>query len=261
MTTQTERSSLFMEQLDVLTGPLAQEKSPDWLARLRREGLARFRQLGIPTLKDEEWKYTNVSPLAGYRYAPVAKSALSPAQRKDILERHASKEDLNIVFVNGALDKELSGLGKVAGGVEILPLRDAVENNPAPLQEIWAQYDPQKDSAFVALNKALTREGICIHVEDKTITDQVIHVLHLTQAIAEQMAVFPHTFIRLGKSSEATVLETHIGLNDESVYFADPVTDIVIEENATLHYSKAQKESLRAFHVGTTRVRQKRDST
>ncbi|MBI5149574.1 MAG: Fe-S cluster assembly protein SufD [Candidatus Omnitrophica bacterium] len=261
MIAPTERSSIFMEQLDALTGPLAKETSPGWLRQTRQAGLARFRQLGIPTVKDEEWKYTNLAPLTAYRYAPAARSALSPAQRKDILDRCVSKGDLNIVFVNGALDKELSSFGKIAGGVEILPLRDAVENDPAPLQEIWARYDPQKDSAFVALNKALTQEGIYIHIKDKTIADQVIHVVHVTQAAGEQIAAFPHTFIRLDRSSEATVLETHAGLNDESIYFADPVTDILIGENATLHYSKAQKESLKAFHMGTTRVWQKRDST
>lgn len=261
MIANTEKNSLFMEQLDALTGPLKKEKSPDWIAQLREEGLVRFRTLGIPTVKDEEWKYTNLSALAGHRYALTAKSALSPAQRKDVLARYCGKEDLNIVFVNGALDKELSDLEKIFAGVEILMLRDALLKDAASLKEIWVHYDPQKDPAFVALNKALTQEGIYIHVKDKIIANQLIHILHVTQADGGAIATFPHTVIRLGKSSEASVLETHIGLNDENIYLADPLTDVLLEENAMVHYSKAQKESLRAYHVGTTRVWQKRDST
>ena len=261
MIAHTEKNSMFMEQFDALAGLLKKEKSPEWITRLRQEGLERFRKLGIPTVKDEEWKYTNLSALAGHRYALAAQSALGPAQRKDILKRYCRKEDLDIVFVNGALDKELSNLEKVPAGVEIVTLRDALANNTAALREIWAHYDPQKDPAFVAMNKALTQEGLYIHVKDKIIANQLIHVLHVTEAAGAQIATFPHTFILLGKSSEASVLETHVGLNDESVYLADPLTDVLLEENATLHYSKAQKESLKAYHVGTTRVWQKRDST
>ena len=271
MIANTGKNSLFMEQLDALAGPLKKEKPSDWVAQLREEGLTRFRELGIPTVKDEEWKYTNVSALAGHRYALAAKSALSPAQRKDILARYCGKADVNIVFVNGALDKELSNFGKIppplggeslpAAGVEISMLRDALLKDAAALKEIWAHYDPQKDPAFVALNKALTQEGIYIHVSDKIIANQLIHILHVTHADGEAIATFPHTVIRLGKSSEASVLETHVGLNDENIYLADPLTDVLLEENATLHYSKAQKESLKAYHVGTTRVWQRRDST
>ena len=261
MIAPTEKNSLFMEQLDTLAGPLKGEKSPGWVARLREEGLTRFRKTGIPTVKDEEWKYTNLSALAGHRYTPAGKSALSPAQRKDVRARYCGEADVNIVFVNGTPDKELSNFGKPPTGVEIMTLSDALTNNAAAVQEIWAHYDPQKDSAFVALNKALTREGIYIHIKDKIIANQLVHILHVTQADGEQIATFPHAFIRLGKSSEASILETHVGLNDENIYLADPLTDVFLEENATLHYSKAQKESLRAYHVGTTRVWQKRDST
>lgn len=261
MIAQTEKNSPFMDQLDALTGVLKGEKSPGWITQLREEGLVRFRKLGIPTVKDEEWKYTNLSDLAGHRYTLAAKSALDPAQRKDVLARYCGKADVNIVFVNGGLDRELSTLGKIPAGVEILTLREAAKNDPAAVQEIWAHYDPQKDPAFVALNKALTREGVYIHIKDKIIANQLIHILHVTQADGEQVAAFPHTFIRLGKSGEANVLETHIGLNDENVYLAGPLTDVLLEENATLYYAKAQKESLKAYHVGTTRVWQKRDST
>ena len=268
MAAHAEKNSPFMERLDALIEPLKKERSPDWIVRLREEGLSRFRALGIPTVKDEEWKYTDISALAGHRYALRAKSTLDSAQRKDVLTRYCGKADVNIVFVNGAFDKELSNLGKIPpkgslpdAGVEILALRDALINNPAALREIWAHYDPQKDSAFVALNKALTQEGIYIRVKDKIIANRLIHVLHVTQASGERIASFPHMFIRLGKSSEASVLETHVGLNDENIYLADPLTDVLLEENATLHYVKAQKESLKAYHVGTTRVWQKRDST
>src|SRR3989338_3882113 len=261
MIVNTEKNSMFMEQLDALTGPLKKEKSPDWLARLREEGLVRFRTLGIPTVKDEEWKYTNLSALAGHRYTPAGKSALSPAQCKDVRARYCGKADVNIVFVNGTPDKELSNFGKPPTGVEIMTLSDALTNNAAAVQEIWTHYDPQKDSAFVALNKALTQEGIYICVKEKTIAKQLIHIVHIIQAEGEAVATFPHAFIRLGKSSEASVLETHVGLNDENVYLADPLTDVLLEENATLHYTKAQKESLKAYHVGTTRVWQNRDST
>ena len=42
-----------------------------WLQRLRENAMARFEEVGFPTTKDEEWKYTNVAPIAKADFAPL----------------------------------------------------------------------------------------------------------------------------------------------------------------------------------------------
>lgn len=258
MISQAEKNTTFLDQLDGATDLPKKEKSPDWLRYLRRQGLSRFRQLGIPTVKDEEWKYTNISPITAIRYSLCAKSG---GRSADVLQGYCRKEDLNIVFVNGVLNEALSDFKKNHAGVEIAELQDALAAHPQALRELLGHYDPQKDSAFVALNTALARHGVCIHIRDNIIANQLIHIIHLTDAGDEKIVTFPRSLIKLGKSSGATILESHIAFNEESVYLSVPLTDIFLEENAVLHYSKAQKESLKAYHVGTTRVWQKRDSS
>lgn len=258
MTTQTENHSPFLEQLDQLTATLAKENTPGWLQQFRQQGLSEFRQAGIPTTKHEEWKYTNLSDAIRQQYtlSPKADGRLP----SDALKDYCSREDINIVFVNGVFNKDLSQV-KNPQGVEILTLQDAVKSYPAVLQKLWHNYDRQKDSAFVALNTALAGQGVYIDVKEKAVAKQVIHIVHVTYSGAGHILTCPRTIIRLGKSSEASVLETHIAFDDEHVYLSVPLTDIYIEENATLFYTKAQKESLKAYHVGTTRIWQKRDST
>lgn len=255
---QMEKNTSFLEQLEELAQTLSRESAPDWIRQVRKDGLRRFHEVGIPTTKDEEWKYTNISALAGPHYILAGQ----PDGRVPLaaLKSCCSSADINIVFINGIFSKELSQLN-VETGVDVLALPQALSAYPAVFQDIGHYYDPQKESAFVALNKALTRDGVYIGIKDKVIANRLIHIVHVSDAGGKPIITAPRTVIRIGKSAEATVLETHIAFADEAVYLTVPLTDIIVEDNATFFYVKAQKESLRAYHVGATRVWQQRDST
>jgi len=168
--------------------------------------------------------------------------------------------DINIVFVNGSLSTELSNINKIPKGITISTIDEAIANNVPHIEKFLTKYDLANEAVFVGLNEALNETGTYIGVEKKTVTEGLIHIIHVTSSKSTNTVSMPRTLITLDQSSEATILESHIAFNDKITYFTNALTDIFLGEDTTLHYSKAQKESLNAFHIGQTRVWQERNS-
>jgi Fe-S cluster assembly protein SufD len=234
-----------------------EHKGPAWAQKIRQEALTQFLKNGFPTLKDEEWKYTDISPLTKNTYHWATTSQAS--QTKELLN-FLDKDSINIVFVNGVFSKELSNLKNVPAGLSIKTLEEVFKSDDVPTQNLLQYHESCYETAFTALSIALTQTGIVIDIKPKLIVEPMIHIVHLTEASNTTLMTSPRTLITAGVSSEAKFLETYISYSDESVYLSAPLTDIYVKENATLHYYKAQKESLKAYHVGQTRIWQERNS-
>jgi Fe-S cluster assembly protein SufD len=247
----------LVRDLDRIAKSLHGEPTARWFQDLRGKGLSRFTELGIPTVKDEEWKYTSLTALAGQTFAVAAESRLVEL---DALQKYCGPGEVNIVFVDGIFSEELSNVDKRPEGITVSPLEEAVINGGGRLEQLLTRYDIDHETAFVALNEALSGRGTYIHIPAKTVYKELVHIVHVAGSGQPNTVAMPRTVITLGKSSEATVLESHIAFNDTTTYFSNALTDIFIDEDATLRYCKAQKESLKAFHIGHTRVWQERGS-
>lgn len=231
------------------------KSASSWLGQLRQKSFNNFLQLGVPTVKNEDWKYTNLSSLSTINFKPITQEKFS--HQSDV-KRLIKSDEITVVFVNGILDESLSNLGAMPKGLTLLSLSRALVERQTDLENLLKKYDGVFEPAFISLNRALAKEGAFIQIADKTHVDKVIHIIHVTQT-AEPALTTPASYIFLGKSAEATVLETHLGF-DNNVYLAAPLTEVFLDQNAVLHYCKAQSESLKAYHIGNTRAWQERDS-
>ena len=230
--------------------------SPSWVSQWRTRGLMRFKELGFPTTRQEEWKYTNVTPIAQRRFHfPVPDQPVTLPE----LEEYSSEEDVNIVFVDGLFSEEYSNLEEIPPGVRILNLPEAFLHYEKDIVALWKQQDSQDGNPFVALNKALLHHGAFIRIEPKAVVEKLIHIIHVTSPSFQETIDCPFSMIFAGASSEVKILESHVAFS-KGLYFVDALTDILLEEDAKVFYGKAQKESPEAFHIGTTRIWQKRDS-
>lgn len=232
--------------------------TPPWFNQLRQEGLTRLSQLSFPSTKDEEWKYTNISSLLQRTYQLPTQTTLLEVEK---FESYTRKDPILIVFINGVFSSQYSRLDKVPDGVKITSLAQALrDKNDVPLQKALTTYASQQESIFTLLNKIMVKDGAYIAIADKTICPDLIHIVYVTSGSQKEMITCPRSLMSVGKSAQATVLESHLSFNDEDVYFSNALTDIFVGENATVHYCKAQKESSKAFHINATRVAQERNS-
>jgi Fe-S cluster assembly protein SufD len=232
---------------------------PAWAPAVRRSAIDRFAALGFPTPKNEDWHFTSVAPIAEheFRAGPTESSLVQAADLAPFIFNRP--EWPTLVFVNGRFAKELSTLGTLPRGVTVRNLAEAwAEDEPLLAQHLTklATFDEQ---AFTALNTAFMKDGALVHIPaDKTV-DLPIHLLFVADANAAKNVLHPRTLIVAGRHSKAAVIESYVSVGDAG-YFTNTVTEAVVEDGATLTHYKIQRESQRAYHVGTVDVRQGRDS-
>jgi Fe-S cluster assembly protein SufD len=243
---------------------------PAWLSKIRGEAFARFMSLGFPSMKNEEWKYTNVGPIAKVPFRPaneetgLGEGHAGPSSARASEGRPLPGGDgARIVFVNG---RHASGLSNAGAGTAIVrSLREALREEPRLLEPHLARHASFERNAFTALNTAFLEDGAFVRIPRGTIAGEPVHLIFLSAADSREPAVsHPRNLILAESNSQATIIETHIGSGalpeGEGVYFTNAVTEVVCEEGAVLEHYKVQRESLSAFHVQTIQADQGRTS-
>ena len=233
--------------------------APDAVRALRLSAIARFETLGFPTTRNEDWHFTSVSPIAEGGFAPLTKASGAVDTAMLAPFDFAAAGWHTLVFVNGRHDAALSGGAMLPDGVRVLPLAQAYDELPLLVEQHLGQIANFDASSFTALNTAFINDGAVVHVAHDVEVSQPIHLLFVSDASAAQATASPRNLIVIDRHAKATVIESYAGLTDDR-YFTNAVTEAVIGDGATLTHLKLQRESSRAYHVGTLDVRQARDS-
>lgn len=235
---------------------------PAWLIETRQRALRRFEELGFPTPKNEDWHYTSVAPIAEAGFATL-RAASGDVRAAELDPYRIGASWPTLVFVNGRYAPELSTPAEqMPDGVRVAPLSAALRGE-ALLDDLLDRHLTHvaawDEHAFTALNTALMTDGAVVHVAKEMVVETPIHLLFVSDANAARGATHPRTLLVAERHSRATVVESHVGLG-EAGYFTNAVTEAVLDDGATLAHYRLQRESPRAFHVGTVDVRQGRDS-
>ncbi len=231
----------------------------DALAPLRRDALARFRELGLPTRHQEDWKYTSVRQIEQNDFELPADTLEIPddlARREGVPGLDAAR----LVFVNGRYSESLSHTEGLPDGVSVRSLAQAIGEAPERVREDIARQSGLDFSGFTALNTAFVEDGAVLEVAANTAVENPIELLFLSVAGDQSRYVFhPRVLIRMGQGAEATVLEHHAGVNGAS-NFNNAVTEITLDDQARLEHYRIQRESTAGFHIGSVHVDQGRAS-
>ena len=228
---------------------------PDWLSECRRDAMVNFEELGFPTQHDEDWKYTNLTAVSTKEHViaevPNQKLAIDDINSVGFEEVDAHQ----VIFLNGRLIPELSCLEE--SSLEVGNLLNGQDNHL--VLEHFAKQTGTVGNSLAALNTAFFGDGIFIHVPDRVIEKKPIHLVFVT--IAEQVDQFTHprTLLIAGQDSQATVIESFVGMGEEP-YWTNTVTEIVAAENAHIQHYKLQQEHVKAHHTGFLFVDQARNS-
>ena len=230
-----------------------------WLTPIRKAAFARFAELGFPTIKHEEWRHTNVAPIAGTDFEPARADGLNITTRQ-IEPFLFDRDGYRLVFVNGRFAPELSSTHSPPDGLKVVNLAQAIVSEASLLERHLARYAGYDDQAFTALNTALMEDGVFIHVAKGEVVEQPIHVLYVSTAPDRPTVTHPRMLIVAEESAQATVVESFSGI-DGGGYFTNPVTEIVAKENAVVDHTKIVREADDAYHVSSLRLHQHRSSS
>lgn len=225
-------------------------KSVPWLSRLRAESWDRYAALGLPTVRDESWKFTNLNALrrAGVVSAPDGVPALDTVPLGTALSVDAHLA----VLVNGVFRADLSSLPDAAG-LSVESLAAVAEHNPGALEGSLGKLADGDALPMAALNTALAADGLVIHLEKSAEIEKPLHILSIGIAGDTPVMFQPRVLVVAEENSSACILESHVGAGD-GVYFSNTVTELDIAPRARVRHYKLQNEHPAAFHIAATAV-------
>ena len=231
-----------------------------WLKDIREAGIERFNDLGLPTPKLEDWKYTRLKPLDDTDYQLVsdedgaAAVDLIPSVLAD------SSDHSRLVFVNGRMRPELMIEGDLPDGVYVDCLKDALGSGADWIQVHLGQIGEAENQSLVALNTAMMDSGFVLRVDPGVIVEQPIELVFIGGLTEDPVAYFPRNLIILGEGAEVTVVKHDVGMG-VGAYFANTVTEIDIGQGARFNHYMVQAETRDATHLTTVHVKVAKDAT
>jgi Fe-S cluster assembly protein SufD len=227
---------------------------PRWLQDLRDRAAARFTALGFPTVRDEEWRFTNVAPIAAAEFKPTGADA-AHATESDLAGYLYSDAAVRVVVVNGHVVPALSRTTGLPAGVRVGSLALAVTEHTEIVQRYLGQLAEFGTRAFTALNTALAVDGAYVYIPDRVVVEQPIHLLFVTTSSDASGPIMSaaRTLIVAGEQSQVRVVETYVGPGG-ATYFTNAVTEVVAGEHSIVDHYKVQQESFDAYHVASMHV-------
>jgi Fe-S cluster assembly protein SufD len=231
---------------------------PAWLRELRGRSFGQFERVGLPGLDQEEWKYTNVAPIARTKFTPVVNSNGTGLSKRNGLAPFIYDEtrDSTFVFVNGIFREDLSS-SQGLSGVVALDLNDALQISEYErvIRDGLERNTNGDDNGFELLNTALFAGGLFVKIPRGVELKTPIQLQFVSEPVkgSSPAAVFPRVLIIGEENSAATIIESYRA-TAEDVYLTDAIVDIFLEQGARFQHYKVQRESAGASHIARTRA-------
>ncbi len=247
---EEKRQSAFLKELE----RSFTECSEDALAKWRRLGWNQLQSVGLPTLKQEDYRYLRLRKMWAKKWDKPAFRDLGKAE----VEAHLLPECEGrcIVFVNGVFSEDLSSLEE-NGDLSLIKLSDATKKYRGFLQGRLKRSAQEERDPFVLANQAAHREGAFLYLQPGRVVERPIQLLHLIDC-EEGAQLFPRFQVFAGAQSELSLIRSTHLLN-ESAPFVSSLLDLAIEEGAKVALYGRESQS-RGHHFDALRATQKRDS-
>jgi len=233
----------------LLAGQPQLEPSP-WahINALREQAQTALGALAMPTLRDEAWRFTNLAPLHQLTFQPA--TAASRLQAEDIAPFCLDDAATRLVFVDGVYAPQLSSPA-LEGGVLLSDLPTAMAKHPAALKAQLGRQQTLGDNVFAALNTAYFQDAAVLVVPRHLEVAAPVHLLFVaTQAGALS---HPRCLLLAEAGSRVTLVEDYVSLQD-SAYLINPVTEIVLADQAHVTHVRVQRDGPQAFHIANCAV-------
>ncbi len=221
-----------------------ESSEPEWLAKKRQAAIQSFTEVGLPTLRNEDWRYTSLRKVLNNEFSIETKLEAAEAAVP------ATGEFPRIVFVNGLLLESASTALSLDG---VSTLSETLAENPMQLTEVFGTTVKDSLHGFVELNTAYAKEGYVISIGKNAVLDQPIEVLYLS--LGDKIASHARNIINAEANSQLTVVERHLGANGNT-YLNNSVTEIIAGDNAHVSHYKIHQESDNGTHIGGVLINQ-----
>ncbi len=247
-----------------------------WVQEIRDRANAWARQYTLPTTRDEEWRFTDLSALRQVNFHVESRATSLQVDITGLILPEAANSRL--VFVNGVYVPELSAVADLPDGVVVSPLAGLPLVYRSRVRNYLAQAEGAQD-VFTALSTAGLTDVAVVWIPKNLVVKTPIHLLFVATGESPMISQ-PRCLLVAESGSEVTLVEDYtnrrervsgvvppgklaVGADaekDGGVYFTNAVTEIWVEENARVSHTRVEREGAEAFHVGKSAIVQARGS-
>jgi Fe-S cluster assembly protein SufD len=253
-----EQQRDWAQQLVTASAAESSPVEPDWMGAARAAAMQALASLPLLDRKQEAWRYTRIDSLLEQHFLPpVAAPAVPAATLNDCLLPEF--DAWRLVFANGRFMPWLSNLHDLPAGVQLRSLREALTTNPEQLATWFGQALQHAGDVFTALNTALVNDGVFLNIETGVELERPIEVIYFNQCADAPLLLQPRNLFVLGPAAKATLVERFVS-PDQSLYFQNNLTEIVLGAGAALSHYRMQDESRNAYHLGSLHLSQQQQS-
>ncbi|MDH4064830.1 MAG: Fe-S cluster assembly protein SufD [Acidobacteriota bacterium] len=230
------------------------EAAPGWLKALREKARDQFEQVGLPTTRQEDWRFTNVAAIATI---PFKLAEALPTNASALVERVAVPGAVRLVLMNGRFAPELSDLTKVPVGLKIGSLAAAIAQGAPECAALGTA--PMDGKPFVALNTAFLEDGALVSVRKGALIETPIHIVIITGGPGKIMT-HPRVLLVAGAGSQSNVAVSVLtGPGDAR--FTNAVLEASLAEQAIVDCCLDERGTEGTYLVSDLHVTGDRDST
>jgi Fe-S cluster assembly protein SufD len=258
MIVTTEVTERYIELYEENIDKVSSISSP-YINSFRRAAFERFRTMGIPTRKDEAYKYTNLNAFFDHDY----KSYFIPVE-SDFIKAEEFRCDVadldthGIVLLNGFYPTINGKLQELPGGVWIGSLNEAARRFPEVIKKHYAKYAKSETDGLIDLNTAMASDGVFVYVPEGVTLKKPVQVVNLVQS-DEDMFNQHRNLIVVERNSEFSIIICDHTLSP-SKFLTNAVTEVFVGENAHFDLIRVQNEHNAACKLTHTFIHQDRNS-
>lgn len=232
--------------------------SPAWLQQLRTQAIESFKLQGFPAQRNEDWKYTNLAPVAKHAFKKTGlPTAEALAAAKKLLAEFETVAQ-QVVFVDGHFSTELSNY-VIPEGAVITSLKHAVLEYPELVQAHLGKVAKLNEHALTAFNTAFASDGLFLHLPSDVVLPAPLTLFFITTEHAAPHFNPVRNLIICEERSQVVIVEHYLGKSNNA-YFTSTISELVLQQHAKVEHYKLLNEGERAFHIGLVHALQQAHS-
>lgn len=228
--------------------------------KIRRNAIEKFRELGFPLKKLEEWKYTNINPILKHDFRFSYSESDTTVTKKDIDDLVLKNSASNVlVFINGSFSKNYSNIVTNNENVFIGNLSEMKNSQNEIFEKHFSKYAKPDNNGLVALNTAFAQDGAFVYVKKGVSVEEPIHLLFISDSGKANHLSQPRNLFLAGEGSSVKIIEEYHSFGDK-INYTNSVSEIFCDSDSYLEHYKIQNNEGNTYHTGTTQVKQNKNS-
>jgi Fe-S cluster assembly protein SufD len=233
-----------------------QSRTADALSPVRERAMERFLKLGLPTTRDETWRYTNLRSLAAQSFVDAPqkiRGEIEPSASLSLLDK--TDRAASLLMINGYPTMPVAD--GLISGMEVYSLRDVARLDPNTLLRFLEPLSDADQQRWTLLNTALFVDGLYLKITARV--PMPLLILHVSTADGADNIAYPRIIIEATPGSSATIIEHHVAQGDHTP-LSNSNTHIALRQDAQLEHYRVFATGADATHLDSLEIRQDRDS-